>query len=85
MPQADSLAEVAHAENLGVKFRLNTGISTAVSMAEEDAEWVQQGGASSGVYLMFNEILGKHDAIFVGVGLGGTRSLDIGGINLWSG
>ena len=82
MPQEVSLAEVAQAERLGVKFLVNTTITSAVYLAEEKAEWIEPAGASGGTYEMFNDLLARHDAVFVGVGLGKTKRLDIGGEGL---
>jgi glutamate synthase (NADPH/NADH) small chain len=73
MSRADSLGEVAQVEGLGVTFRLNTAVTSAVHMAE---------GESSGDHVVFKELLDQHDAVFVGVGLGKTRMLDIGGEGL---
>ena len=82
MPQEVSLAEVAQAEYLGVKFRLNTTITSAVYLAEDNPELMESNGALGGSYEIFNDLLARHDAVFVGVGLGKTRHLDIGGENL---
>ncbi len=73
MTQADSLAEVAQAEGLGVKFRTNVNVTSAVNISEAE---------SAGHNVIFNELLGQHDAVFVGVGLGKTRMLDVGGEGL---
>ena len=82
MTQEDSLVEAAQVEKLGVKFRLNTTIASAVYLAENDSELNQPAEASGGTYEMFNDLLAGHDAVFVGVGLGKTRRLDIGGEGL---
>ncbi len=82
MPQEVSLAEVAQAERLGVKVLANTTITSAVYLAEQQAELIESAGASGGSYKMFREVLARHDAIFVAVGLGKTRRLDIGGEGL---
>ena len=82
MPQEVSLAEVSQAEQLGVKFHVNTTITSAVYLAEERAEWIEPAGASGGSYEMFSDLLARHDAVFVGAGLGKTRRLDIGGEGL---
>ena len=78
MSQADSLREIAQLEQLGVKFHLSTTITPAVHLAysgTSDAELC-------GTQLTFSELAAQHDAIFVGVGLGKTRQLDIGGEGL---
>jgi dihydropyrimidine dehydrogenase (NAD+) subunit PreT len=72
MTQADSLAEVAQVARLGVEFRLNTAVTSAIDT----------GGEGSGEYVIFKELLEQHDAIFVGVGLGKTRELEIVGEGL---
>ena len=82
MPQEVSLAEVTQAEQLGVKFRLNTTITSAVYLAEDNSELIEPAGASGGTYEMFSGLLATHDAVFIGVGLGKTRQLDIGGEGL---
>ena len=82
MSQEVSLAEVAQAEQLGVKFRLNTTITSAVYLAEDNSELIEPSGASGGTYEIFSDLLARHDAVFVGVGLGKTRQLDIGGEGL---
>jgi len=82
MSQAVSLAEVAQAEQLGVKFRVNTTITSAVYLAENNSELTESAGASGGTYEMFSDLLARHDAVFVGAGLGKTRQLEIGGEGL---
>ena len=79
MTQADSLAEVALLESLGVQFKLGTSITSAVYLAAD-----QQGNADEEVvsHELYSDILSRHDAVFVGVGLGRTRSLDIVGEGL---
>ncbi len=73
MTRADSLYEVAQVEKLGVKFQLNTTVTSTVHLAERESE---------GDHRIFAELLDRHDAIFVGVGLGKTKMLDIGGEGL---
>lgn len=75
MTAADSLAEVAQVENLGVKFNLSTTITSATFLARGDQE-------ATTSHELFKEMASRHDAVFVGVGLGKTRSLDIGGEGL---
>ena len=82
MSQEVSLAEVAQAEQLGVQFSLNTTITSAVYLAQDNAESIESVGASGGTSEMFNDLLNRHDAVFVGVGLGKTKMLDIGGEGL---
>lgn len=73
MTRADSLAEVAQVENLGVRFRTNVNVTSAIHMSEEGL---------SGDQIIFSELFDRHDAVFVGVGLGKTRTLEIGGESL---
>jgi glutamate synthase (NADPH/NADH) small chain len=73
MTKADSLAEVAQVESLGVTFRLNTTVTSA--FAADDIQGL-------GDLVVFHELLEQHDAIFVGVGLGKTRELEIVGEGL---
>lgn len=79
MTQADSLAEVDQLKKLGVEFRLGTAITSAVYLAAEQQEALDATAAS---HEMFADIMSRHDAVFVGVGLGRTRSLDIVGEGL---
>ncbi|MBV6495266.1 MAG: NAD(P)-dependent oxidoreductase [Acidobacteria bacterium ACB1] len=67
MPRTVSLDEVAQAEALGVEFILNTEI-------------VQAPEASGGV--SFADLKQRHDAIFLGIGLGATNKLGIAGEDL---
>ena len=67
MRRTVSLDEVAQAEALGVEFILNTEI-------------VQDSGASAGV--SFADLKQRHDAIFLGIGLGAKNKLGIAGEDL---
>jgi dihydropyrimidine dehydrogenase (NAD+) subunit PreT len=72
MSQRVSLAEVRNVENIGVEFRTNTEIVRSdPSAATGDVTQVA-----------FSELLEKHDAIFLGVGLGETNRLNIPGEDL---
>ncbi len=78
MTRGDSLAEVRQVEKLGVKFELNTEIAVMKNPpalgGEQAAQLVKiEDGA---------DILGKHDAVFLAVGLGKTNKLNIAGENL---
>jgi len=73
MTQGDSLAEVAQVEKLGVSFRLNTTVTSAIHLNDSEG---------SGEHVIFRELVDRHDAVFVGVGLGSTRVLDIPGESL---
>jgi dihydropyrimidine dehydrogenase (NAD+) subunit PreT len=79
MTQADSLAEVALLESLGVEFKLGTAITSAVHLASDQQENANEEVMS---HELFADILSRHDALFVAVGLGKTRSLDIVGEGL---
>lgn len=70
MTQAQSLAEVAHVESLGVKFKLNTSVIVDGSNGQE------------GDGVAFADLLEAHDAVFLGVGLGKTNRLNIPGEDL---
>jgi glutamate synthase (NADPH/NADH) small chain len=82
MSQEVSLAEVAQAEQLGVKFRTGTTVTSALYLADENSEMIEPFGAAGGSFEMFSDLVSRHDAVFVGVGLGKTRRLDVGGENL---
>lgn len=82
MTQADSLAEVAQVEKLGVKFRLNTGVTSAVFLGQDISEGTVSAANGTGTYAMFADLLAEHNAVFIGAGLGRTRSLNIGGEGL---
>ncbi len=71
MTMKDSLAEVELVEGLGVEFKLNTAVVA-------DAETRGHGDAE----ILFAELLENHDAIFLGIGLGKTRDLNIAGEDL---
>ena len=71
MPQSVSLSEVEHVANLGVEFRLNTDV---VAGSAENLGPVNHVGI---------ELLKEwHDAVFLGVGLGETKELNIPGEDL---
>ncbi len=66
MTAAHSLAEVKQVESLGVKFQLNTSIV-------QSPESRVQGQVS------IEELLSKHHAVFLAIGLGKTNQLNISG------
>ncbi len=78
MTQKHSLDEVAQVEKLGVKFELNSEIAVMSSPpalgSEKASQLVKLADGS--------DILSKHDAVFLGVGLGKTNSLGISGEDL---
>lgn len=75
MTRGDSLAEVRQIEKLGVKFELNCEIAV---MQNPPA----LGGEQKASLIKLNDgadILSKHDAVFLAVGLGKTNKLNIAG------
>ena len=73
MPQSVSLSEVDHVAKIGVKFLLNTSITGG------DDETEILGEVNRVSMALLRE---WHDAIFLGVGLGDTKKLNIPGENL---
>ncbi len=69
MSQKDSLEEVQMVEKLGVEFKLNTPI-------------VADGDSHSPNALQAGSLRSRHDAVFLGIGLGKTNDLKIKGENL---
>lgn len=78
MPQKTSLDEVAQVEKLGVKFELNSEIAVMTNppalAGEQKVSLVKVADSS--------DILSKHDAVFLAVGLGETNKLNIEGEDL---
>lgn len=75
MMRGDSLAEVRQVEKIGVKFELNSEIAVMQSPPALGGEkTIQLVKIEDGT-----DILNKHDAIFLAVGLGKTNSLNIAG------
>ena len=70
MPQKVSFDEVASIRRMGVDFKTNTRIVDSIS--SEDGETT----------IGFSALEEQHDAIFLGVGLGGTNRLNIPGEDL---
>lgn len=89
MSQPVSLAEVEKIAGLGVKFAVNTLVgnqSVAAPGARNDDDSLQNveagnDGAKERT-ISITELLARHDAIFIAVGLGGTRRLEIPGEEL---
>ncbi|HMS43915.1 MAG TPA: FAD-dependent oxidoreductase, partial [Pyrinomonadaceae bacterium] len=75
MMRGDSLAEVRQVEKIGVKFELNSEIAVMQSPpalgGQQTAQLVK---IEDGM-----DILSKHDAVFLAVGLGKTNQLNIPG------
>jgi glutamate synthase (NADPH/NADH) small chain len=83
MSQADSLAEVKLVERLGVEIRLNCEIAgsrqQAASSRENEAQSAKREAQS---LVLFDDLLARHEAVFLGVGLGKTNGLNIPGEDL---
>lgn len=79
MTRGDSLAEVRQVEKLGVKFELNSEIVVLQNPpalgGEQKASLVRLDADSS-------DLLSRHDAVFIGIGLGATNKLNIAGEDL---
>lgn len=72
MSQAVSVGEAEHIENLGVEFQLETEI---ISKTEDQRPKTEN-------QIAFEDLQIRHDAIFLGIGLGATNRLNIEGENL---
>ncbi|HQU82003.1 MAG TPA: NAD(P)-dependent oxidoreductase [Pyrinomonadaceae bacterium] len=85
MPQKTSLDEVKLVENLGVKFRLNCEIAVIPqppALAEMLGESAAKLEAFPATEENDNDLLKKHDAVFLAVGLGEMNKLNLEGENL---
>ena len=83
MSQAVSIKEAEQVARLGVKFQLNTEIvimppppALVGELDESSAKLIAYGSSDT------TDLLTRHDAIFIGVGLGATNNLNIAGENL---
>lgn len=83
MSQAVSVKEAEQVARLGVKFELNTEIvvmpappALAGELSENNPKLIAYNSADG------TDLLTKHDAVFVGVGLGATNNLGIAGEDL---
>ena len=83
MSQAVSVKEAEQVARLGVNFALNTEIvvmpappALAGELAETSPKLVAYGATDT------TDLLGKHDALFIGAGLGATNNLNIAGEDL---
>lgn len=83
MTQAVSVKEAEQAARLGVKFQMNTEIvvmqtppALSLMMGESTARLVAYDSADGA------DLLTKHDAVFIGIGLGATNNLNIAGEDL---
>ncbi|MCD9188353.1 MAG: NAD(P)-dependent oxidoreductase [Pyrinomonadaceae bacterium] len=85
MPQKTSLDEVKLVESLGVKFRLNCEIAV-IPQPPALAEMLDESAAKLEAFPAKeendNDLLKKHDAVFLAVGLGETNKLNLAGENL---
>ena len=83
MSQAVSFAEVEQAEKLGVEFLVNTTITSSPpyegGVAAASADGVV---LSEERFVPFADLQQRHDAVFIGIGLGATNKLDIPGEDL---
>ncbi len=81
MPQKTSLEEVRLVENLGVKFELNSEIAV---MQNPPALESKQKARLVKLSANFDDsdLLSKHDAVFLAVGLGETNKLNVKGEDL---
>ena len=97
MPQSVSLAEVERIAQMGVKFLTNTEIgkrgetpsdaedqvmAAAAKAVEDDEPAIELTGTPAAQIVSFEDLLGWHDAVFLGVGLGQTNRLGIPGEDL---
>jgi glutamate synthase (NADPH/NADH) small chain len=80
MSQAVSVGEAEQIGNLGVEFRLNCKIvpSSKSQVPSQDGEQ----SSANGEQFLFSDLEQKHDAIFLGIGLGATNKLNIFDENL---
>src|SRR5215204_4035071 len=83
MTQAVSVKEAEQVARLGVNFQMNTEIvvmpqppALAGELNENNPKLVAYASADT------TDLMAKHDALFIGVGLGATNSLNIAGENL---
>lgn len=83
MTQAVSVREAEQVAKLGVKFQMETEIAVmqtppalAVMTGEASARLVAYNSADGA------DLLAKHDAVFIGIGLGTTNSLNVAGEDL---
>ncbi|MGI9035214.1 MAG: NAD(P)-dependent oxidoreductase, partial [Pyrinomonadaceae bacterium] len=84
MSQAVSIAEAKQVENLGVEFRLNCEILSeppalagGLISTDTNANDKPSANANGSDKIFFADLQSKHDAIFLGVGLGATNKLNV--------
>ncbi|MEP7212030.1 MAG: NAD(P)-dependent oxidoreductase [Acidobacteriota bacterium] len=96
MPQSVALAEVERVAQMGVKFLTNTEIgklsespaeaeaiiTDAAANADPDDPVVPVDPNQAAQIVSFKDLLGWHDAVFLGIGLGRTNRLGIPGEEL---
>ena len=77
MSQKVSVAEAQRVENLGVNFKLKTEIVESPESRVESPKTEDQ----SLNQISFADLQSRHDAIFIGIGLGATNKLNISNEN----
>lgn len=83
MAQTVSFAEVEQAESLGVEFLVNTMITSSPTYARSEVAAASADGVLSDERsVAFADLQQRHDAVFIGVGLGATNNLNIPGEEL---
>lgn len=85
MTQAESLAEIAQIEALGVQFRTNTVVVKEMHRSDPssgDVETEEESDARSREAVSIRQLRETHDAIFLASGLGKTNRLNIDGEDL---
>ncbi len=90
MSQIVSVDEARQVERLGVKFQLNTEIGMSeppavaggLNMTDSNLNNNPSATADGSDKIAFSDLQAKHDAIFLGIGLGATNKLNIAGENL---
>jgi glutamate synthase (NADPH/NADH) small chain len=82
MSQAVSLAEVEAVRRLGVRFLINTEIVGDGNQRSAISDQPETPSAEKLLQITFADLQAKHGAIFLGVGLGATNSLNVEGENL---
>lgn len=93
MSQRVSLSEVERAAAMGVKFLTNTAVGNVAespadaevladakaAKADDQATTAAESNEATPQVVSFGDLLGWHDAVFIGVGLGETNKLNIPG------
>jgi glutamate synthase (NADPH/NADH) small chain len=82
MSQHVSTDEAAMVARLGVEFKLNTLITVNEAPSPKSQVLGQESLVQNSETISLKELESKHDAIFLGIGLGATTRLNIPGENL---